>query len=232
MRIVAKLLLYNGKIIQSKKMSCHSIVGDVENGLFFLNKWNFIDEIAVYDISTRKDELFINRKNVEVLKLNHKPISYGGQISSLEDVKRAIAIGFDKVIINSNKYDLELLNQIKSEYGRQSVVIAIDLIEGPDQKIFEYLWREKSQSDIASLIALLNKFMPGEIIINWINKDGQKTDVNFSLPEFLKPFRQNNIVYSAGGTIRQLRKILRKRKEITKDGFSIGTALWHQNLET
>ena len=103
MRIVANFL-YNE--IQSKKMSCHSIVGDVENGLFFLNKWNFIDEIAVYDISTRKDELFINRKNVEVLKLNHKPISYGGQISSLEDVKRAIAIGFDKVIINSNKYDL------------------------------------------------------------------------------------------------------------------------------
>ena len=82
---------------------------------------------------------------------------------------------------------------------------------GCSQKILNIFGEKKSIR--YSFNSTIEQIYAGEIITNWINKDGQKTDVNFSLPGFLKPFRQNNIVYSTGGTIKPSRKDDKKNHE-------------------
>lgn len=231
MRIIGKLLISNGRLIQSKQMRSHSIVGDLENGLFFLNKWSFIDEIFICDTTLNKGETLLSGGYDNILKNNLKPISYAGFISSFEDAEKAISIGFDKVVLNSQKYDLGLLNKIKNTYGRQAVIFAIDLITNEQNCLSEFLWRSKKSIDLSSLKKLLEEFLPGEIIVNWVNRDGKKNGVCQEVPKFLAPYKKNNIIFAAGAKIDQLKQIIDERNNKIEYGIAIGTALWHQNLE-
>ncbi|MDC3108308.1 HisA/HisF-related TIM barrel protein [Paracoccaceae bacterium] len=212
-------------------MSNHSIIGDLENGLFFLNKWDFIDEVLICDVSEKKDDTVLYKNLVTPLKKNQKPISYAGFIENIKDVEKAVSVGFDKVVINTKKYELDLLESVKQLFGRQCLILAFDFVHREDGSIAEYLWRERQLKGCSRPKDLLTNIMPGEILINWVNKDGQKVGLSCDLPEFLLPFKDDNIIFSAGATIQQLKNLLKKRKNHLKNGFAIGTALWHQNLE-
>ena len=59
------------------------------------------------------------------------PLALGGGIKSLEDIKFLFRSGADKVIINSEVYkNYELINEISNLFGKQSIIISVDVRRG------------------------------------------------------------------------------------------------------
>ena len=59
------------------------------------------------------------------------PLALGGRIKSLEDIKFLFRSGADKVIINSEVYrNYELINEISNLFGKQSIIISVDVRRG------------------------------------------------------------------------------------------------------
>ena len=126
-RIIAVLLVLDGKIVQSEKfLHTNTIHYDVEIFTSSLNEW-CVDEIIVLDVSKKKDhKSFI--KNV--LKLSKKcfvPLSIGGWVNNYNYAKELFNSGADKIVVNSLLHsNLKLVDKIASKYGVQSIIASVD----------------------------------------------------------------------------------------------------------
>lgn len=104
------------------------------------------------------------------------PFTVGGGISSVNDVRRIIAAGADKIALNSSAVTRpELITEIAKEFGSQCVVLAIDA------KLVKDVWKVfvKGGREETDLIALEWAVQgiergAGEILLTSMNHDGTK----------------------------------------------------------
>ena len=113
-RLIPCLLLKNGLIVRSEKFTYHQIIGDPTTQLERYNAWR-VDELIYLDIS--RDESYDVRRSdakiatqgsrtlleiIEVVaKVCFMPLTFGGRIRSLEEIRERLAHGADKVTINT-----------------------------------------------------------------------------------------------------------------------------------
>lgn len=230
MRIIGKVLVNNEALLQSRGMSNHRTVGDLENALYFLNQWHFIDEIIVVNLAP-PDESLPRWSKKRILDRNYKAISYSGGLSHISQAKEAIRLGFDKLVINSEKNNLQLLEDISDEYGSQSIILAADICNNFDGQTQEFHWKTKKQSSINNFVELLHKAPFGEIMLNSVDADGGTAGLDPEIPDSFSSFKDANFILSGGCTIEQLSRIMKNRSVKFGSGIVIGTALWHENLE-
>lgn len=102
------------------------------------------------------------------------PLSVGGKISSVADAEKYLAVGADKLVINSNGFKKHtLISDIAKKYGSQCVVVSIDVKKICDQY---FVFIENGQTNTGVLmeewIVQAQEFGAGEIFLNSIDKDG------------------------------------------------------------
>ena len=138
-RLIFTLLYADGYFMQSRNFNIQK-VGDI-NWLrknYNLNSISsYIDELIILDISRAKrslDEFIMNLKKIS--KEFFIPITAGGGIRSFNHASRLLRNGADKILVNSilntNK---NLINQIATTGGSQSIVAGIDYIYSEKHKI-------------------------------------------------------------------------------------------------
>ena len=127
-RVIPILLLQNDKLVKSIKFKNYKYVGDPFNAVRIFNEKE-VDELAVIDISATKENRKPDIKKIrDIASEAFMPLSYGGGITTIEEVKEILFNGIEKVIINKASLTKpELITQIAERYGRQSVVVSIDV---------------------------------------------------------------------------------------------------------
>jgi cyclase len=104
------------------------------------------------------------------------PFTVGGGINSVEDVRRIIAAGADKISVNSSAVRRpELITEIAKEFGSQCVVLAIDTkcVKG-DWKVFVKGGREETTFFALDWAKKGVEAGAGEILLTSMNNDGTK----------------------------------------------------------
>jgi cyclase len=183
-RLIPCLLLQDGGLVKTKKFKNPKYVGDPINAIRIFND-KYVDELIFLDISASRlnkepDYDLIARIAGECFM----PLCYGGGIKTLEQARKLIAIGVEKISINSIAiHDLELIKQLVAELGSQSVLGAIDITRNFWGKEYVY---DASKSRITNLNPkihaenLVNAGV-GEIFINDVSRDGTFTGYNTAL---------------------------------------------------
>ena len=99
-RIIPVLLIDDGDLIKTKQFGSPTYLGDPVNAVKIFNRKG-IDELAILDISATRLE---KEPDFELLKdiasQAFMPLSYGGGIKSVEQVRKLIATGYEKIVIN------------------------------------------------------------------------------------------------------------------------------------
>ena len=127
-RIITVLLLKNKKLIHRINFdeTTDTYVGDPINAINIFNQYQ-IDEMAFIDISKKNSEIDYELLK-EITSEAFFPISYGGNIHSLESAKKVINIGFEKIILNSVLLkNPRLVNELVNYFGAQSIIASIDV---------------------------------------------------------------------------------------------------------
>tara|TARA_B100001057_G_scaffold492224_2_gene584168 strand:+ start:12087 stop:12854 length:768 start_codon:yes stop_codon:yes gene_type:complete len=183
---------------------------------------NSVDEIILLNVSRTDPEI---ENFCEVIKIFTKecfiPISVGGKISSLEIAKKYIQSGADKLVINTNLFNIKLLNKIANTFGEQCIVGSLDYLKTNNKFVFYTKnGTKKINLNTKKIFSFLIKSPIGEVMLNSIDKDGTGNGFDFS---FLKEIPKNffkPVIYSGGaGNHNHLIEAL-KKKEID----SISTA--------
>jgi imidazole glycerol-phosphate synthase subunit HisF len=183
-RLIACLLIKNDLIVQSIGFNKYLPIGNPKFPLEFLNKWD-VDEIILLDIGAHKEKKKLNLKILEFLsKSCFVPLTVGGGITNVEDVRKFIRTGADKVSINSSAInDPKLITKIADNFGSQCVVVSIDCKLDKDGVYRVYRDSGKiSTNRIASEWAKeIENLGAGEIFLNSIDRDGSKIGYDINL---------------------------------------------------
>ncbi len=102
------------------------------------------------------------------------PLTFGGGISTLEQVSALIENGADKVLINSEAYtNKALLEKVSSKYGVQALVLGVDVRRrGDDYELFKSCGRVRESVGLEDHILGCIASGVGELLINSIDRDG------------------------------------------------------------
>lgn len=182
-RIVAVLIIKDGIVVQSIGFNKYLPVGNLAISVEFLNRWG-IDEIVLLDIDKTKEKKGPDFKLIsEVSKKGFVPLTIGGGIRNLEDMRKLVHYGADKISIN--KLALENPNIIKKAseiFGSQCLVVSIDVkkINGKYQ-VFSDGGKNPTGLNPVKFAKEVESLGAGEILLNSIDKDGSKQGYDLKL---------------------------------------------------
>ncbi len=170
-RLIIVLTLNDGVLFRTR-----NFVPDYRYTSSFVDTW-LIDELVVVDI-TRPGEG--DRQNfynaIEDLASNcFVPLAVGGGIRDLDEVKRLLNAGADKVIVNSGACrDPELITQIAESYGAQCVVVSIDakLNDSDEYRVYVDFGKTETSMEPGLWALECEQRGAGEICLTSIDKDG------------------------------------------------------------
>ena len=164
------------------------------------------DEITFLDITASSDDRDTIVHVVEhVAEEVFIPLTVGGGIRSLDDVRRMLVAGADKVAINTAAvFNPEFVRQASERVGSQCIVVAIDAkkvsAEGePDRwEIFTHGGRKPTGLDAVQWARKMADYGAGEILLTSMDRDGTKTGFDLALTRAISDAVPIPIIASGG----------------------------------
>tara|TARA_B100000886_G_C20392288_1_gene478810 strand:- start:124 stop:885 length:762 start_codon:yes stop_codon:yes gene_type:complete len=173
-RIIPSLLLKNGGLVKGKNFKDHVYVGDPINAFRIYNDKE-VDEICLLNISNEEKNKIPFNLIEQIASEAFMPFSYGGNINSIENVKRLINLGVEKVVFNSALYENKtLIEESVNLLGSSSVTVSIDYKKNlfGKNKIFLNKKKKMSNLDLLDSCRLAESLGAGEIVACCVDKEG------------------------------------------------------------
>lgn len=147
------------------------------------------DEITFLDITASSDQRETMVEMVEqVAGEVFIPLTVGGGIRELRDVRRMLKAGADKVGINTAAVTRpEFVAEAADRFGSQCIVVAIDAkrVSGPDEaprwEIFTHGGRKKTGLEVIEWTKRMTQYGAGEILLTSMDRDGTKEGFDLEL---------------------------------------------------
>lgn len=174
-RVIPVLLLRNSGLVKSVKFKNHRYIGDPINAVKIFNDLK-ADELAFLDIDATKDGRLISLDFVKkVGDEANMPFGVGGGIKTIEDIRRILNAGAEKVILNTTAVkDPSFIKKAAEYFGSSTIVVCIDVkknLFGKPTVVYENA-RRRSKYNPFEFAQLIEKFGAGEIIIQSVDRDG------------------------------------------------------------
>ncbi|MDR2207907.1 MAG: imidazole glycerol phosphate synthase subunit HisF [Azoarcus sp.] len=176
------------------------------------------DELTFLDITASSDERDIIIQVVEqVAGQVFIPLTVGGGVRTLEDVRRLLNAGADKVSINTAAVsNPQLIREASNKVGNQCIVAAVDAKQkAPGQwEVFTHGGRKGTGLDVVEWALQLENLGAGEILLTSMDRDGTNIGFDLELTRAVADAVRIPVIASGGaGTLEHL-----------ADGVSIGHA--------
>jgi cyclase len=161
------------------------------------------DELVFLDITASSDERQTMHEVVEQTVAScFMPVTVGGGIRELKDIRQMLLCGADKVSLNTAAIlNPEIINQASSQYGNQCIVVAIDAkqIPGKDQWIvYTHGGRKETSLNAISWAQEVVKRGAGEILLTSMDRDGTKDGYDLNLTRTLSDAVEVPVIASGG----------------------------------
>lgn len=174
-RVIPCLLIKGNGLVKTVNFNKFAYIGDPLNTCRIFNELE-VDEMMILDIEASKQERHPNFKILESLTNEcFMPISYGGGISDIEDAKELFRMGFEKIVLNSILFtNKQLLSEITSIYGSQSVIASVDVRRNMFGKYYIYSkdGSKKEKVQLLDWCKVIEELGAGEILLTNIDKEG------------------------------------------------------------
>lgn len=184
-RVIPVLLLKDGGLVKTVKFRNPSYVGDPINAVKIFNEKE-VDEIVVLDITASMEGRSPDLGAVaELASECFMPLCYGGGVASLETVNALLALGVEKVAINSWACERPgFIAEAAKEFGSSTIVVSIDVRRsfwgGP--KAYSHGAR-KAFRPVLEAARLAAENGAGELLLTSIERDGTYLGYDLELIE-------------------------------------------------
>lgn len=209
-RIIPCMDIENGRIVKGINFLGLRDAGDpVETAKRYNDEG--ADELTFLDITASSD----NRETIfhvveQVAKQVFIPLTVGGGIRSVADIRRLLNAGADKVSINSAAINNpDLINEASSFFGSQAIVVALDAkaTDEHNQKweLFTHGGRRPTGLDAVEWAKNMQARGAGEILLTSMDRDGTRQGFNLPLTRAISEAVDIPVIASGGvGNIQHL----------------------------
>ena len=178
------------------------------------------DEICMLDITASHETRDTTYKTVESIASQvFMPLTVGGGVRKIEDIKLLLRSGADKVSINTSAVENpEFVKEAADKFGSQCIVVAVDakLRESFEDswEVVTYGGRKRTDIDVLEWTQKVKDFGAGEILLTSMDRDGTKEGFDNALVSAVS--ESINIPVIASGGVGNLDHLV--------DGIKIGGA--------
>ena len=182
-RVIPVLLLQKKGLVKTVKFKDPVYVGDYINAIRIFNEKE-ADELIFLDIDASKEyrgPFFETIK--QVASECFMPVTYGGGITSCEEIRKILKLGIEKVAINTAAINNpSFIKEAVNYFGSSTIVVSIDVKKNILGKYQIY-----SNKKIASAVNLdfylkqMEQYGVGEILINAVDQDGMMKGMDIPL---------------------------------------------------
>ena len=204
-RIIPCLDCENGRVVKGVKFLDIRDAGDpVEISKRYCDAG--ADEITFLDITASHEGRETTVDTVRAIASQvFIPLTVGGGIRTLEDIRTMLNAGADKVSINTAAVtNPEFVRQAAQRFGSQCIVVAIDakkvsgLGEIDRWEIFTHGGRNATGIDVIEWAVRMVKYGAGEILLTSMDRDGTKIGFDLALNKAVSQAVQVPIIASGG----------------------------------
>ncbi len=205
LRVIPCLDVKDGRVVKGVNFVALRDAGDpVEQARAYDREG--ADEVTFLDIGAtheNRDTMYdvVSRTAAEVFI----PLTVGGGVRSVEDVRRLLLAGADKASINSAAVtDPDLVRRAAEAFGSQAIVVAIDARKVSDGRweIFTHGGRKPTGIDAVAWAARMESLGAGEILLTSMDRDGTKAGFDLDLLARVRAAVRLPLVASGGvGTV-------------------------------
>ena len=182
-RIIPCLDVKDGRVVKGINFIDLVDAGDpVEQAKFYSE--NGADEICFLDISASLEErdtmLSVLKKTAEEVFI---PLTVGGGIKSIKNIKDSLMAGADKVSINSAAINNpNIIKNASEHFGSQCIVVAIDVKKtGSSWTVYSHGGTINTDIEALSWLEKIQKLGAGEVLLTSMDRDGTKLGFDLEL---------------------------------------------------
>ena len=196
-RIIACLDVKDGRVVKGIQFVALRDAGDpAELAAAYSDAG--IDEVVFLDITASAEH---RNTMVEVVERTARrvfiPLAVGGGIRNVEDARRLLRAGADKVSINTAAVERPaLITELSEEFGAQAVVLAVD---ARGRKVYTYGGRKETAIDAVEWAREGERLGAGEILLTSMDHDGTKQGFAVELTRVVSQAVGIPVIASGGG---------------------------------
>ena len=160
------------------------------------------DELTFLDITASSDDRGIIFRIIEqVASQVFIPLTVGGGVREVQDVRNLLNAGADKVSMNTAAVmNPQLVADAAARYGSQCIVVAIDAKQvAPGRwEVFTHGGRKATGLDAVEWAINMQRLGAGEILLTSMDKDGQKSGFDLALTHAVTSALEIPVIASGG----------------------------------
>jgi len=174
-RVIPCLLLKGAGLVKTVKFQKPTYIGDPINAVRIFNEKEchelvFLDITATLEGRKPRMEMI-----ADIAGECFMPFAYGGGISDLEDARKILALGVEKIVVNSHAVENPaFITEAARLFGSQSVVVCIDVKKNfwGKYEVFTQAGQKNAKKNPVQWAQEVMQLGAGEIIVNSIDQDG------------------------------------------------------------
>jgi cyclase len=183
-RVIPVLLLKGKGLVKSVQFKDHRYIGDPINTVRIFNDLK-ADELVFLDIMAGKEKRTISVDFLKkVAEEANMPFGAGGGISDIDDIRRILSAGAEKVIINTQAaLDQEFIRKAADTFGSSTIVVCMDVKKNlwGTPNVYIRTDRKLVAKDPVSYAKLMQEAGAGELIVQSIEHDGKMAGYDIPL---------------------------------------------------
>lgn len=212
-RLIPSLLLFEGGLVRTRGFKNPSYIGDPVNAVKIFSEKQ-ADELIILDKTP--DARGPNFQLIEDMAGEaFMPLSYGGNVKSVDDARNLFRLGIEKIIVNDAAFsNPELLSAISDLSGSSSLVLAVNVKKFffGGYHLYSSNGAQKIPTSLETHIIDMQKLGIGEILICDINSEGSQKGLDLDLIAYFSSIVNVPLLISGG-----MRNV-----QDARDAFDIG----------
>jgi cyclase len=211
-RVIPCLQFAGGELLKTRRFKDPLYLGDPINAVKLFNDLE-CDELVVVDIRATLEKREPDYAMIgEFASEAFMPLAYGGGINSVEQIRRILSIGIEKVVIGTAAPDGKLIAAAAAVFGSQSIVAAIDVRKTLSGR--REVWIRSGTQNIGveprAYSLQMQDFGAGELFVQSIDLEGARTGYDIALMKEISAGVQIPVVACGGaGSLEDIRLLLR-----------------------
>ena len=215
-RVIPTLLFKDFGLVKGVAFDSWRRVGSAMQAIKVYNLRE-VDELVFLDISATAAGRCPDFETVDDLADEcFMPMTVGGGVRTLEDVRRLLQVGADKVAINTAAAeDPNLIRQIAEKFGSQCVVVSIDVKHHGNgaYEVYTHCGTRATGLDPVAFAKQMEEAGAGEILLTSIDRDGTMTGYDVQLTRQVSEAISITVIASGGaGNYDHMADVLRHGK--------------------
>ena len=218
-RITPCLLVHKKGLVKTTNFKDPKYVGDPLNAVKIFNEKE-VDELIVLDIDATTENRGPDFELIKNLAIECRmPFCYGGGVSTVEQAKKIISLGAEKVALSSAAINnMNILKQIGDAVGVQSVVVILDIKKKKlfgGYEIVTHNAKTTTNLKLNDFIKQLVEIGIGELVINSVDNDGKMQGFDFKLFDLIREQTEMPMTILGGaGSLEDIHVAIKKYKTI------------------